>query len=87
MTKVEKVVTEVLIAILGIYAVRPHPHIKADPIGQVCAICPKGFVNNVSWVSNKDWTVNQQWSEYVNDAGGGYCSVDWKWIFTGKRGY
>jgi len=72
---------------LILFAFRPHPKIKADPCGRVCAICPPGFINNVTWQTYSNYTVNQQWAEYVNDAAGGYCSIDWKLIVTGKRSY
>jgi hypothetical protein len=84
---INKIGTAICFIFLGVYAFRPHPKIKANSCGRVCAICPRGFINNVHWHTYQDSTDNQQWAEYVNDAAGGYCSVDWKWGTTGKRSY
>jgi hypothetical protein len=70
------------IAVLSLSAgwVWPHPHISSDGF-RVCAKCPKGFKNNVTWTTISGSDANHQWAEYINDAGGGYCSVNWKFIW------
>lgn len=84
---IKKIGTAICFIILGVYAFRPRPKISADACGRVYASCPRGFINNVTWHTYQGYTVNQQWAEYVNDAAGGYCSIDWKWLATGKQGY
>lgn len=87
MTIIKKAITAVCFIIIGAFAFRPHPKISANSCGVVCAHCPRGFKNNVMWRTFQDDTTNQQWAQYVNDAAGGYCSVDWKWVATGRSSY
>jgi hypothetical protein len=47
-----KLATLLLLAVTlieGVYVVRPRPKIIGHPEGYICAICPRGFKNNVTW--------------------------------------